>query len=115
MTIKTKIFITSQKWHFSKGVNPCFWSKNANFFTTFFSLKIKLEVRVNNVLDSKKTFLSIKKEIFHSVKNGIFPKGLTHAFGPKNATFFPFLCSVKTKLEIVLTDFVDKKETFFDY
>ena len=28
---------------------------------------------------------------------------------------FSCLGSVKTKLEIVLTDFVDKKETFFDY
>ena len=64
---------------------------------------------------AKKDFFVHKKEIFHSLKNGIFPKGLTHDFGPKNATFFFFLCSVKTKLEIVLTDFVDKKETFFDY
>ena len=72
---KNKNFSTSQKWHFSKGVNPCFWSKNANFFTTFFSLKIKLEVRVNNVLDSKKNFFVHKKEIFRSLKNGIFPKG----------------------------------------
>ena len=32
----------------------------------------------------------------------------------KNGTFF-FICSVKTRLEIVLTDFVDAKETFFDY
>ena len=29
---KNKPFSTSQKWHFSKGVNPCFWSKNAQFF-----------------------------------------------------------------------------------
>ena len=61
---KNKIFTTSQKWHFPKGVNPFFWSKNANFFTIFFSLKVKLEVRVNNVLDSKKTLFVYKKRNF---------------------------------------------------
>ena len=25
----------SQKSHFSKGVNPCFWSKNVTFFSLF--------------------------------------------------------------------------------
>ena len=33
---KNKYFTTSQKWHFSKGVNPCFWSKNAIFFIICF-------------------------------------------------------------------------------
>ena len=34
-TGKEKPFGKSQKWLFSKGVNPCFWSKNANFFCLF--------------------------------------------------------------------------------
>ena len=33
----------------------------------------------------------------------------------KKCHFFLYLCLVKTRLEIVLTDFVDKKETFFEY
>ena len=54
----------------------------------------------------EKPFLTIK-----SAKNRIFPKGLTHAFGPKNANFF--FVSVKTRLVIVLlNDFVENKETF---
>ena len=54
----------------------------------------------------EKPFLAIKK-----AKNRIFPKGLTHAFGPKNANFY--FVSVKTRLVIVLlNDFVEKKETF---
>ena len=53
-----------------------------------------------------KAFLTIKK-----AKNRIFPKGLTHAFGPKNANFY--FVSVKTRLVIVLlNNFVEKKETF---
>ena len=85
---KNKNFSTSQKWHFSKGVNPCFWSKNAIFFHYLFSLKIRVEERVNNVLERKKTFLDYKNKIFHSLKNGIFPKGLIHAFGLKIQFFF---------------------------
>ena len=79
---KNKIFTTSQKWHFSKGVNPCFWSKNAIFFHYLFSLKIRLELRVNNVLDGKKPFFDYKDKIFHSLKTR------THAFVKKSATFF---------------------------
>ena len=54
----------------------------------------------------EKSFLTLK-----SAKNGIFPKGLTHAFGPKNTSFY--FVSVKTRLVLVLlNDFVEKKETF---
>ena len=77
---------------FSKGVNPCFWSKNAIFFHYLFSLKIRVEERVNNVLKrKKKTFLDCKNKIFHSPKNRIFPKGLTHAFGQKMQLFSLFV------------------------
>ena len=62
--------------------------KKCSFFLIiFFSLKIRLEVRVNNVLDRKKLFLDYKDKIFHSLKTRIFPKGLTHAFVKKSATF----------------------------
>ena len=54
----------------------------------------------------EKPSLTIKK-----AKNRISLKGLTHAFGPKNANFH--FVSVKTRLVIVLlNDFVEKKETF---
>ena len=33
----------------------------------------------------------------------------------KKVPLFLNLCSVKSRLEIVLTEFADKKETFFDY
>ena len=36
---KNKIFETSQKWHFSKKVNPRFWSKNAIFVIICFRSK----------------------------------------------------------------------------
>ena len=78
---KNNNFSMSQKWHFSKGVNPCFWSKNAIFFHYLFSLKIRLELRVNNVLDGKKPFFDCKDNIFHSLKIR------THAFVKKKCLF----------------------------
>ena len=33
---KNKKFEKSKNWHFSKGVNPWFWSKNGPFFNFFF-------------------------------------------------------------------------------
>ena len=59
------------------------------FHYFFFSVKIRLETRFNNVLDRKETFLTIKTT-FSSPKNGIFPNGLTHAFGQKITNFSLF-------------------------
>ena len=33
---KNKKFKKSKNWHFSKGVNPWFWSKNSHFSKFFF-------------------------------------------------------------------------------
>ena len=33
---KKKEFKKSKNWHFSKGVNPWFWSKNGHFSHIFF-------------------------------------------------------------------------------
>ena len=37
---KNKKFKKSKNWHFSKGVNPWFWSKNGHFFKLFFLFNI---------------------------------------------------------------------------
>ena len=63
----------SQKWRFSKGVNPCFQSKNAIFFRYLFSLKIRPEKRFFNILDRKKSFFDYKNKIFYSLQNRLFP------------------------------------------
>ena len=82
----------SHKLHFSKGVNPCFWTKKCLFFFHFFFLiKIRLEIRFNNILKRKQTLFDHKNKIFHSPKNRIFPTGLTHAFGQKMPLFSLFV------------------------
>ena len=63
----------------------------------------------------KKPVLTIKNRIFQSPKNRIFfSKWLIHAFGQK-MPFFLYLDLVKIRLEIMLSDFAEKKETCFDY
>ena len=45
-----------------------------------------------------------------------FPKGLSHALVTKCQLFlFMLIILMKTRLEIMLSDFAEKKETCFDY
>ena len=57
--------------------------KTCDFFLYLFSVKKEHEIRFNNVLNRKEIFFTIKTKIFQRLKNGILPKGLTHAFGQK--------------------------------
>ena len=46
------------------------------------------------------------------VQNIAFFQGITHAFGEKNANDLVYLDLVKIRLQIMLGDFAEKKETF---
>ena len=62
--------------------------KKWNFFLYLFSVKKRIEIRFNDVLDRKETFFDCKNKIFKSLKTRIFEKGLTNAFGQKMEFFF---------------------------
>ena len=79
---KDKKFKKSKNWHFSKGVNPWFWSKNGHFFNFFFLGNIGQENVLYDILEWKNAFLGYKKRKFKKSK-----KGLTHGFCPKMAIF----------------------------
>ena len=87
--------------------------KKFNFFLYLFSVKIRLEIRFNNVLDRKKTFLAIKNSIFQSPKKLRFSKGVTHAFGQKFFSLVRF--SVKIKLEMMFNNVLYRNETSFGH
>ena len=71
--------------HFSKRVNSWFWSKNGYFSNIFFQA-IQARKLCFTILQNQKTpFQAIKTKSSKSQKIDIFPKGLTHAFGPKMA------------------------------
>ena len=88
--------------------------KKCQCFIYLVLVKTTLEIRLNNVLDRKETFLGYKNKIFQSPKNRIFPKGLTHAFG-KKMPILSFLVLVKTGVEIRVNNVLDRRETFFNY
>ena len=81
-------FSKSQKSHFSRGVNPCFWSKNVVFFLELFSVKIRLEIMFNNVLERKETFFGPKKCNLSKSQKSHFSKGVNPCFWSKNVFFF---------------------------
>ena len=87
---KNKKFIKAKNWHFSKGVNPWFWSKNDHFSNFFFLGNLGLENVFYDILERKNTFLGYKKKRFKKSKNWHFFKGVSHAFGPKIAIFPTF-------------------------
>ena len=58
--------------------------------------------------------MASKKLYRNTIKITLVLKGLTHAFWPKNAIFFLYLDLFKIRLEVMLSDFAEKKETFFD-
>ena len=80
-----KKFKRSKNCHYSKGVNPWFWSKNGNFSNFFFQA---LQVRKISFIifqNEKTPFQAIKRGSSKRRNIDIFPKGLTHGFGPKMA------------------------------
>ena len=81
-------FLKSQKWVFSKGVNPWFWCKNPQFFSSEFFIEIGLEIMLSYGLESKEAFEDDKNVNFFKSKKWVFSKGLTHGFGEKIDNFF---------------------------
>ena len=86
---KKKINLSkSQISHFSKGVNPCFWSKNVFFFSWVVSVKIRLEIMFNNVPERKETFFGPKKCNLSKSQKSHFSKGVNPCFWSKNVFLF---------------------------
>ena len=57
LALKNRIFLSPKKSHFFKGVNPCFWTKNAQFFLHLDLVKIRLEITPrNNCVEEKNLF-----------------------------------------------------------
>ena len=81
---KNSKFKKSKNWHFSKGVNPWFWSKNCHFSEFFFLGNIGQENVFYDILERKNAFLSYKNNKFKKSKNWFF---FQRGFGPKMAIF----------------------------
>ena len=56
-------------WHFSKGVNAWFWSKNGHFFNFFFLSNLGQENVFNDIVERKNAFLRYKNKKYKKLKN----------------------------------------------
>ena len=80
LSYKIKKLNKSKNWHFSKGVNAWFWSKNGHFSNFFFLGKIGQENIFNDILERKNAFLGYKNKKFKKSKNWHFSKGVNPWF-----------------------------------
>ena len=87
---KNKKFKKSKNCHFSKGVNPWFWSKNGHFSNFIFLGNIGQENVFYDFLDRKNAFLGYKNKKFKKSKNWHFSKGVNPWFWSKNGHFSNF-------------------------
>ena len=66
---KIKKLKKSKNGHFSKGVNPWFWSKNSHFSNFFFLGNIRQENVFYDILERKNAFLGYTNKNFKKLKN----------------------------------------------
>ena len=85
LTLRNSILKSPKDRFFFKRVNPCFWSKKANYLVYLDLVKIRLAIMLSDFAEKKDTFLIKGKKHF-------FPKGLSYAFGQNmsNSSLFRF-------------------------
>ena len=76
---KNKKFKKWKNWHFSKAVNPWFWSKNGHFSNFFLGDRGQENV-FYDILERKNAFLGYKTR-----------RSKSRCFGPKMAIFATFI------------------------
>ena len=110
---KNKKFKKSKNWHFSKGVNPWFWSKNGHFSNFFFVGNIGKENVFYDILKRKNAFLDYKKKKFKKSKNWHFSKRVNPWFWSKNGHFSNFFFFTRYRPGKCLLRYSRAKKTHF--
>ena len=105
----------SKNWHFSKGVNPWFWSKNGHFSNFIFLGNIGQENVFYDILERKNAFLGYKNKKFKKSKNWHFSKGVNPWFRSKNSHFSKFVFLGNIGHENVIHDILKPKNAFLGY
>ena len=90
LVYKNQMLKKSKNWHFSKGVNPWFWSKNGHFSNFFFLGNIGQENVFYDILERKNAFLGYKNKKFKKSKNWHFSNGVNAWFWSKKDSFSNF-------------------------
>ena len=104
-----------KNWHFSKGVNPWFWSKNGHFSNFFFLSNLGQENVFYDILERKNAFLGYKNKKFKKSKNWDFSKGVNPWFWSKNGHFSNFSFLENIRQENVFYKILERKNAFLGY
>ena len=88
---KNKKFKKSKNWHFSKGLNPWFWSENGHFLHFLFLGIIGLEKVLFDIRERENGFLGYKNKKFKKTKKWHFSKGVSQWFWSKNGRLSKFI------------------------
>ena len=102
---KKKKVKKSKNWHFSRGDNPSFWSKNGHFFQLFFIGNIGQQKFLLRYFTTKKNaFLGYKNKKFKKSKTWHFSKVVNPWFWSKNGHFsnFSFLGNIGRKMSFTI-------------
>ena len=86
---KNKKFKKSKNWHFSKGVNSWFSSKNGHFFKFFFRQYRPGKRLLWYFRDEKSPSRLQKQQVKNKSKKKHFSKGVNPRFWSKNGHFLP--------------------------
>ena len=105
----------STNWHFSKGVNPWFWSKNGHFSKLFFLGNVGNENVFYDILEQKKPFLGYRNKKFKKSKNWHFFKGVKPWFWSKNGHFSKVFFLGNISHKNVFYDILQRKNFFLGY
>ena len=84
------------------------------FFQLFFLGNIGQENVFYDILERKNGFIGYKNKKLKNSEKWHYPKGLTHAFGPKMA-IFPTFFLVNIGQENVFYDILERKNGFLGY
>ena len=115
LAYKNKRFKKSKNWHFSKGVNPWFWSKNGHFSNCFFLGNIAQKNVFYDILERKNAFLDYKKKKFKKSNNWHFSEGVNPWFWSKNDHFSRFFFLGDIGRENFFDDILELENAFLDY
>ena len=114
LSCKNKKFRNTKNWHFSKPVNPWFWTKISPFSIISFR-QYSQENVFFDILQHKNAFLGYKKKKFKMSKNWHFSKVVNPWFGSKNGHFCNFFFLGNIGQENVYYDILEQKNDFLGY
>ena len=109
---KIKKFKKSKNWHFSKGVNPRFWSKNGHFSRVVFLGNIGQDNVFYDILEREYAFPGYKKKKFKKSKYWHFSNGVNPWFWSKSGYFSNVSFLANIVQENVFYDILEKKTDF---